>query len=181
MPGRKRASEKHPALVSKLRQERLGMSDDELQELRGWYSLSRLQRDFVALLPEHVTISATCRAMGQSEKWYWNQAYRHPVFKWAVETRVFTGAKLAKMMVETGVGGSIVKLTELIEDKKVSDRVRLDAIKHLHKIQGIGADEPSRVALQQNNFIDHQTVVSISKNRKRRQKQVEVVEGELVK
>jgi len=65
----------------------------------------------------------------------------------------------------------------MIENLKTSERVRLDAIKHLQKIQGIGVDT-APLSLNQTNFIDHTTIVSIAKNRKR--PRLNTVDGELV-
>jgi len=67
----------------------------------------------------------------------------------------------------------------MIESPKTTERTRLDAIKHLHRVAGVGLDT-APLLLTQTNYIDHTTIGSIAKNRKPRRPQFNTVEGELV-
>ncbi len=78
---------------------------------------------------------------------------------------LFTGNRLAYALVHDSIGPSMQKLWEMIENPKTSERVRLEAIKHWQKIQGIGVDT-APLSLSQTNFIDHTTIVPIAKGRK---------------
>jgi len=84
---------------------------------------------------------------------------------------------VASTRVVRSLAGGEQRLREMIENPKTSERVRLDAIKHWQKIQGIGVDT-SQLSVSQTNYIDHTTLVTIAKNRKRRRPQFNTVEGE---
>ena len=173
---RKPDSTKHPALVSKNRLEEERHSAGEAESRMIWEGLSPDQKHFLALLPSSGSANQTARDIGKNEVWLNNQRISHPLFARAITERLFTGTRLAYAMVHDSIGWSVQKLKEMIENPKTSERVRLDAIKHWQKIEGIGVDTAS-LSLNQTNYIDTTTIGSIAKNRKR--PRFNTVEGEL--
>jgi len=119
------------------------------------------------------------KVIGKDKVWIDHQKTNHPLFARAISEMLFTGNRLAYALVHDSIGPSMQKLWEMIENPKKSERVRLDAIKHWQKIQGIGVDT-APLSLSQTNFIDHTTIVPIAKGRKWKRPQFNTVEGELV-
>jgi len=173
---RKPEATKHPALVSKNRLEEKRQALGEAESRMIWESLTPEQKDFLAQLPRNASHADTARVIGKDKVWIDHQKVNHPLFARAISEMLFTGNRLAYAMVHDSIGPSMQKLWEMIESPKTSERVRLDAIKHWQKIQGIGVDT-APMSFSQTNYIDTTTIGSIAKNRKR--PRFRTVEGEL--
>ncbi len=178
MPRRPEAT-KHPALASRNRQEEVQRVESDAGLRSIWDSLSEDQKSFLAVLPMYSSHAETARAMGKDSPWIDSQKAKHPIFADAIAGRLFTDKPLAQAIARDKIGWSCNKLIEMIESPKTTERTRLDAIKHLHRVAGVGLDT-APLSVSQTNFIDLTTLVSIAKNRKRRRPQFNTVEGELV-
>ncbi len=176
---RKPEATKHPALVSKNRLEEKRQALGEAESRMIWESLTPEQKDFLAQLPRFASHAVTARVIGKDKVWIDHQKANHPLFARAITERLFTGNRLAYALVHDSIGSSIQMLWEMVENPKTSERVRLDAIKHLQKVAGVGLDT-APLSLNQTNYIDTTTIGSIAKNRKRRRPRFNTVEGELV-
>ena len=86
---------------------------------------------------------------------------------------------VASTRVVRSLAGGEQRLREMIENPNTSERVRLDAIKHWQKIQGIGVDT-APLSVSQTNFINHTNIVTIAKGRKWKRPRFNTVDGELV-
>ena len=75
----------HPALPSRQVGEQQQQTTEE--PLPGWASLTREQKDFLAMLPLYKVKAAAARAIGKTPKWLGNQEMNHPRFPGSGEGR----------------------------------------------------------------------------------------------
>lgn len=156
MPRRKENT-KHPALAAgKMRGFYEQRDQQDLEGIEGWETFSNDQKKFLMMLPWLREQKATAEYIGKSDMWVQRQFYQSGKFKEAVQFRKNSAIRVAKNISYDLLGHTWLRLLEMLETGGASDKVQLDAIKHVHTLTGLSNPDN---AVFKGQYIDADQVI----------------------
>ena len=137
MPRRKEDT-KHPALAAgKMRSLYEKRDQQDLEGIDGWDTFTPDEKSFLVMLPWLHENKAAAQFIGKDYSWVKYRFRTNLKFKVAVQYRKHSAVHIARNMSFDLLGHSWIKLLDLLERHDVSDKVRLDTIKHVHALTGL--------------------------------------------
>lgn len=139
----RRKAGSHPALASQALRRSLLLEEDAgaMARLQGWSTFSPVQKQFLAVYPWFGTMEESQRYLGLSVGWASESGRKNPLFREAVKQRGQVTERIIKGIAADLLGLSFVRLYDFLAKDFPDKRLQLDAIKHLHKIQGMSPEE----------------------------------------
>ena len=139
---------KHPALAAgKMRGLYEQRDQQDLEGIDGWNTFTPDEKSFLVMLPWAHENTAAAQLIGKDYDWVKSRYKLKPKFKAAVQHRKYSAVHIARDMHLDLVGMCSMQLLNLLQRPDVSDKVRLDTIKHIHTLTGLS--NPDNTVLSQ--------------------------------
>ena len=148
MPRRKEDT-KHPALAAgKMRSLYEQRDQQDLEGIEGWNTFTPDEKSFLVMLPWLHEHKAAAQFIGKDYSWVKYRFRTNSKFKAAVQYRKHSAVHIARNMSFDLLGHSWIKLLDLLERPDVSDKVRLDTVKHVHTLAGLSSPDNTILSQQ---------------------------------
>jgi hypothetical protein len=153
---RKRKAEVHPALREEARGELARMDNEHLAALPGWEQFPQVWKKFLLMRAYFASDRECAEVVAPQETTWWvhKAMTESPQFKMAVERRRNALYSIIRHYTADMMAKSVLRLDRMLDaEVQVDAKTQLEAIKWLHRLNGLGEPEGATVKINAQNVI----------------------------
>jgi hypothetical protein len=157
-----RRKDTHPAI----RARGLAVAEEVVDGLRpaGWEKLNHDERLFLQLLPFYGDLADTAVAIGREAKWVQGRRDKKPEFRAFLEEGKRAPEVMFRAFLADMVGKGNVEMASILDNPATPLYVRMEVIKHLHKLAGLEPRPSSGVQVNVGGQHIHPSQMTIFSN-----------------